>query len=57
MAEILSDILIVLGAAIVVAGIGFIYWPLAIIVAGVGVVVAGVLAGWKTSHTPQEGKQ
>lgn len=37
-------ILTIIGAALVVAGAGFIYWPAAVIVAGVATVTVGVLS-------------
>ena len=37
-------VLTILGAALVVAGVGFIYWPAALVVAGVATVTLGVLS-------------
>ena len=38
---IVNVLLALLGAALVVAGLAFIYWPLAVIVAGVGLLAFG----------------
>lgn len=53
----ISDVCLILGCLLLVAGLGFIYWPLALITSGLTLIVAGYFAAIKEMAAAKAAKR